>query len=748
MKNLFKTFIILFTLFWCITLVAQDVVDRSPNTSPKIPTSNNVVAMWDVLLQFDANALTGAAGNAGCEWDGTYFYSTRWATNLIHKYNATGTTMLEEFSIPGVSGLRDLAFDGTYMYGGAASNTIYQMDFVTKTLIGTITSPVPVRFIAYDEGSDAFWVGDWASPPTLVSRTGATLATITTGFVAQYGAAYDNVSPGGPYLWVFNQENTTGGIPQTISQWDIATGTATGVTHDVMSDVGIVAGNLSIAGGLCSMTDFASGFFTIGGLLQGNPNGDQIFVYEVATTGPPCPVGDPTNPNPANGATDVDINLSQISWTNGAGANNIEVWFDGNMIYTGPPVTSYAVPGPLDYATTYGWKIVGMNDTCSTIGPTWTFTTMQDPNLVITTVDIYPQSADYWTGTCDASTKTEVSYVNCVGSGFAGWMVFDCTPIVNDPSTTITEIMFNGYLYNNNFPYWSITPMGSVNPITGTASDIFTQVSNNVTQGSAYSFNQEPGTMTNGWQQRTLDESTAYADLKAALGQGWFAIGVQDWDAGTTYFVDYEGWAQTNVPYLTVTYQYVTPVELTSFTANANFGVVDLQWITATETNNQGFEVQRSNAGSDFQTIAFVEGMGTTTESQVYTYSDKSVEVGSYTYRLKQIDFDGTTVYSNEIEADVPAPSVFALDQNYPNPFNPSTKINFQLKVDSKVSLKVFDVLGQEVVTLVNSNLVAGGHSINFDASRLNSGVYLYRIEATGVNGYNFVDVKKMILTK
>jgi len=189
------------------------------------------------------------------------------------------------------------------------------------------------------------------------------------------------------------------------------------------------------------------------------------------------------------------------------------------------------------------------------------------------------------------------------------------------------------------------------------------------------------------------------------------------------------------------------PVEFTSFTATGNVDVVNLQWITASETNNQGFEVQRSN-GSDFETIAFVEGFGTTTESQVYTYSDKSVEVGSYTYRLKQIDFDGTSSYSNEIEVDVPAPSVFALDQNYPNPFNPSTQIAFRLAVDSKVSLKVFDVLGQEVATLVNTNLVAGAQTVNFDASALNSGVYLYRIEAAGIDGTNFIDVKKMILTK
>ena len=191
----------------------------------------------------------------------------------------------------------------------------------------------------------------------------------------------------------------------------------------------------------------------------------------------------------------------------------------------------------------------------------------------------------------------------------------------------------------------------------------------------------------------------------------------------------------------------VIPVELTSFAAVVDNDLVELSWITATETNNQGFEVQRS-AGGEFETLAFVEGHGTTTEIQAYAYTDREVNDGSYSYRLKQIDFDGTFEYSNVVEVDVSTPKVFALDQNYPNPFNPSTKIAFRLAVDSKVSLKVFDVLGQEVVTLVNTNLVAGSHNVNFDASSLNSGIYFYRIEATGIDGTNFVDVKKMILTK
>ena len=197
----------------------------------------------------------------------------------------------------------------------------------------------------------------------------------------------------------------------------------------------------------------------------------------------------------------------------------------------------------------------------------------------------------------------------------------------------------------------------------------------------------------------------------------------------------------------------IVPVELTSFIAVLTGGIITLSWSTATETNNQGFQIERSNGG-EFTSVGYVAGHGTTTETQNYIFTDRDVPVGSYSYRLKQVDFDGTFEYSDVVEAEVAAPVEFALDQNYPNPFNPSTKITFRLAADSKVSLKVFDVLGQEVITLINNDLSAGSHQVDFDASNLNSGVYFYKIEATannpanGTSGTNFNEVKKMVLTK
>jgi len=190
------------------------------------------------------------------------------------------------------------------------------------------------------------------------------------------------------------------------------------------------------------------------------------------------------------------------------------------------------------------------------------------------------------------------------------------------------------------------------------------------------------------------------------------------------------------------------PVEFESFSAKVSDGNVILEWTTATEINNLGFEIQKS-FNSEFQTIGFVDGHGTTTETQSYFFVDRSVNAGSYSYRLKQIDFNGTYEYLSQVDVDVPAPNEFSLNQNYPNPFNPITKIDFSLAVDSKVSLKVYDVLGQEVASLVNyNNLDAGLHSMEFDASVLNSGIYFYMLKAENAEGKNFISTKKLILMK
>ncbi|QOJ27502.1 MAG: T9SS type A sorting domain-containing protein [Ignavibacteriales bacterium] len=191
----------------------------------------------------------------------------------------------------------------------------------------------------------------------------------------------------------------------------------------------------------------------------------------------------------------------------------------------------------------------------------------------------------------------------------------------------------------------------------------------------------------------------------------------------------------------------VIPVELTSFTASVSGNVVNLNWATATETNNKGFEVQRKSTAGEFKTVAFVNGNGTTVETRSYSYSD-IISEGTYSYRLKQVDFDGSYAYSQTVEVSA-APSEFSLEQNYPNPFNPSTMISFSLPFESKVSLMVYNTLGEVVSELVNGTFSAGYNQVSFNASSLTSGIYFYSITASAVDGsQTFQSMKKMILTK
>ncbi len=265
----------LMSILLTVFVIAQST--SSFDIGPKGPASNSSKGAWTV--QFNHNFVRSAT--AGCETDGVNFYVTQWNSDLIWKLDLTGT-VVDSFSITGVTGLRDLAYDGTYFYGGASSNSIFKMDFTTKTLISTINSPsVTVRNICYDptadNGNGGFWVGNWATDFSLVSRTGTQLSSIASashGLSSTYGTAFDNVTAGGPYIWAISAGDPANA---TIFQINVATGTQTGLTHDISSDVtaaGALGGGLWIEQGLVGTT------VTLGGLVQGT----NIFGYDLAST--------------------------------------------------------------------------------------------------------------------------------------------------------------------------------------------------------------------------------------------------------------------------------------------------------------------------------------------------------------------------------------------------------------------------------------------------------------------------------
>lgn len=192
----------------------------------------------------------------------------------------------------------------------------------------------------------------------------------------------------------------------------------------------------------------------------------------------------------------------------------------------------------------------------------------------------------------------------------------------------------------------------------------------------------------------------------------------------------------------------VLPVELTNFAYNIFRNNVSLNWSTSSEINNSGFYIERKSRNTEWNNLGFVSGNGTVNNVSNYSFTDRNLESGYFSYRLKQVDFNGEYRYYNlGSEIIIGTPSEFSLSQNYPNPFNPSTKINYEIPVDAEVSLKLFDISGKEVFSLVNEFKTAGYYTVNFSGDKLSSGTYFYRL--TTFDGLKQVsETKKMVLTK
>ncbi len=192
----------------------------------------------------------------------------------------------------------------------------------------------------------------------------------------------------------------------------------------------------------------------------------------------------------------------------------------------------------------------------------------------------------------------------------------------------------------------------------------------------------------------------------------------------------------------------VLPVEMSSFSAFVKGRDVSLHWRSSVEINNLGFEIERSDVKSQMSNvwtkIGTVSGNGTTSSQSNYSFTDRGLSTGVYNYRLKQIDLNGNFEYfylNNEISIGIPVK--FNLYQNYPNPFNPVTKINYDLPVSGNVNLRLFDISGREVASLVNEAKEAGYHSVILNAADFSSGVYFYTLSAG-----DFVSTKRMLLVK
>lgn len=239
----------------------------------------------------------------------------------------------------------------------------------------------------------------------------------------------------------------------------------------------------------------------------------------------------------------------------------------------------------------------------------------------------------------------------------------------------------------------------------------------------------------------SLDNGSTWTDFSGTLGVQHLAV---------SFFDNTTGWAGAFNTSATVGGIYKfngqvdpVPVELTSFTANASQSSVVLVWETATEVNNYGFEIERSFDNTNFSTLGFVKGKGSTTEKQIYSFTDQTSLTGKTYYRLRQVDFDGRFEYSEVISVENTIPESFSLNQNFPNPFNPSTRIQFSIPQETQVELAIYDATGKLVENLVSEVKAAGYHEVIWNATNNASGIYFAQIKAG-----KFIKNIKMTLMK
>jgi hypothetical protein len=308
-----------------VTGIKNDELDA--NLEEKIEKiSISKSAIWDIQFAYDVETPTGEQSITGCEFDGEHFLVSEWGYDgasqprIVSKLDKDGNLVSQwdpSWLSGGSGGLRDLAYDGEYFYGGNTGNKIYCFD-VDGTLITSWSTPAAVRSIAYDEDNDAFWINNWAEDLLLVDRSGSTLYTIS-GPPSMYGSAWEKQCSGEPALWLFTG-TSTGGPCQVEKYVDIYSGgTNLGNQHQVSDDFDPTG----IAGGLFFTTEWEPGNATLGGIVQMSP--DTLFGYELCQTStPPETPGAPSGPG--NGITGIEY-IFEATTTDPEG-DDIYYWFE------------------------------------------------------------------------------------------------------------------------------------------------------------------------------------------------------------------------------------------------------------------------------------------------------------------------------------------------------------------------------------------------------------------------------------
>ncbi len=391
---------------------------------------------------------------------------------------------------------------------------------------------------------------------------------------------------------------------------------------------------------------------------------------------------------------------------------NTTISYGGTQTYTYLPNPNYHFDSVL---------VNGVKNIDSTTS--YTFTNVTSPHTIVAHFsNTYSITSSAVNGTITPNGNTMVTYGNNQTFTYLPNVGYHFDSIVVDGVKNMDST--TSYTFTNVTSPRTITAYFSINKYTivptVTNGTIIPNVPVQVNHGNSQTFTYTP--------------NTGYHFSSVIVG------GIENLDST-------ESFTYTNITSsdtIKVVFDANDPIKLTSFIATTKQNKTELQWSTATEINNFGFEIQvTKKEKEEWQKVGFVEGNGSTNTPQNYVFINKNTFAGKYLYRLKQIDKDGKFEYSNSIEVEVAAPKTFSILQNYPNPFNPTTTIQYEVPHNALVMIKVYNVLGEEIATLVNEEKAAGVYEVQFDGSKLPSGMYFYELITQ-----KFSQIKKMMLVK
>ncbi|MCX8057323.1 MAG: choice-of-anchor J domain-containing protein [Ignavibacteria bacterium] len=699
-------------------------------------------------LQFNYNISSlapGAFSLYGSEFDGQYFYVTRWSEPKIFRINKAGT-QIDSFTITGLpsGGIRDLAFDGQFLYGSNNSTTVYRIDRTTFAATTAFTSPIAVRGISYNAAMNAFWVANWSTDIVLVSRTGATLYTIPAaqhGFTGMSGNAYDTLSAGSPYLWIFSGGTATD--PKILYKVNPVNGQR--LDSIVVTDI-LPTG--AIGGGLWVTKDFEPNTVTLGGSSQAVPH--RLFGYKIHEFGP-IP-GTITLLTPNGGEVYYRGQWQLITWKSIDFDTRVKIKFssDGgntfidiatNVLNNG--LYAFQIPTNAVVGNNYLIRIESQNDPTkfdvsdapfSVLAAPYTLPVVDLPMVIsdnqnsrLLRFGLDPAATDGIdtqfgeeelppvppAGVLDARFIGDDIGLN-LGQGLALDYRFGRN---NAPSVKTHEIRFqrghgNTIVINLYLPtdvtarFQSLTP-GFDTTVSGVARFV---VSDTLLNKLRITLNYFPNAVLG-----QFNLVGPFNNQLVAARQNDSTLVTFRWNKSRNA-VQYR--LRMGVPSI--------PPFMLDVPSNVNG--------TDTVLTIRQMDLFNIFTKPNHPVDTTINGQWAVWAYDVNGDSLRSQSV--YTIRLRLIKTTG--VEDNNI-----TPDRFVLHQNYPNPFNPSTLIKFGLPEDAYVTLEVYNVVGEKVATLVAENLRKGNHEVVFDASGLQSGVYFYKI-----NAGKFSAVKKMLLIK